>query len=94
MGTTDTFRPAPHGRDWNEEDRRREMSEQTNAMSIKVHKEILKAWADWWNGPGRECYQGMVLPPLTKTAELLSGCMACRNDMPEGEVCMCCGRIG
>lgn len=54
-------------------------------------KEVLHAWAAWWDGPGRRNYHGSLLPPLTKTAEVLS-CQICAGIEEPGEKCAACGR--
>ena len=58
-------------------------------------RELLTLWAKWWNGPGRENYTGNIIPPITKTGEQLY-CIICAggNDLPPGEECKSCGRIG
>ena len=54
---------------------------------------LLRHWAMWWDGPGRELYRGNVTPPLKATREVLK-CSVCQGIdlMQEGEHCRACGR--
>jgi len=66
------------------------------------YRDLLDHWCKWWDGPGRENYKGNILPPLTRTREVMSclGCVgvdkfeASHVDPDEnGDVrCQCCGR--
>lgn len=43
---------------------------------VETLREILKMWGLWWNGPGRENYAFFILPPITKTDEVLTATMS------------------
>ncbi len=32
------------------------------------YRDLLEAWAHWWDGPGRDRFNGHVLPPLSDTS--------------------------
>jgi hypothetical protein len=58
------------------------------------YRDLLEAWAEWWNNVGRYHYEWHLLPPITKTGEALS-CLACHNAGPfeDGpDRCQSCGR--
>ena len=57
------------------------------------YRDLLELWVAWWNGPGRERFNGVVVPPLTRTAEALA-CSLCAGVMMDEtcERCAACGR--
>ena len=55
------------------------------------YRDALELWVSWWNGPGREDYRGVVLPPITLTGDLLQ-CRLCQGVIAEGERCAACDR--
>jgi len=54
------------------------------------YRDLLEAWAHWWDGPGRDRFNGHVLPPLSDTASALA-CMLCAGAHEHGR-CAACGR--
>jgi hypothetical protein len=54
-------------------------------------RELLWLWIDWWNGPGRRGYHGVVLPPLTATREQVK-CLVCSGIDLGGDYCRACER--
>jgi len=54
------------------------------------YRDLLEAWAQWWDGPGRERFTGYGRPPLSDTASALA-CMLCAG-IEDGGRCAACGR--
>jgi hypothetical protein len=74
--------------------RKRQMTEESRCDR---YRDLLEAWAGWWNAYGRRYYDpphgGSVLPPITKTVDALV-CLACQGLDLDGERCRSCGRLG
>jgi len=64
------------------------------------YRDLLEAWAHWWDGPGRDRFNGHVLPPLSDTSSATPQAAAITAEMlraaetHHGDSCSYCNSAG